>query len=106
MSIEVEVNLRIPKTKSPSLDEHGHPIDHTYVRFAKLIQVPVIPKRGEPLQVTTSAGHTLECEVGRVAWSEERSLFIVECKYAKRSIPADECAALLNDSQWTMRHLL
>lgn len=106
MSIEVEVSLRIPKTKSPSLDRNGHPIDHTYVRFAKLIQVPVIPKSGEPLQVTTSSGHTLACEVGRVAWSEERSLFILECKYAKRSIPADECAALLNDSQWTMRQLL
>ena len=106
MSIDVEVNLRIPKVKVPSLDEHGYPIDHTYVRFAKLIKVPAIPKAGDALQLTAGPDHTFEGAVTRVAWNEERSMFVLDCKYAKRSIPAEECAALRNDPDWTMRPLL
>jgi len=105
MSIEVEVNLRIPKVKVPTLDENGRPIDHTYVRFTKIIKVPAIPKAGVSLQLSTSSGTTFECEVTRADWNEEKELFILACKYSKRSIPADECAALFNDADWKMRPL-
>ena len=72
MSADVEVNLRIPRAKVPSLDERGYPIDNSSVRFTKLINVPTIPKPGVSLQLTTSFGNTFECEVTRADWHEEK----------------------------------
>jgi hypothetical protein len=106
MSIPVEVNLRIPRVKVPVLDEKGYPIDNSTVRFTKMITVPSIPKPGTPLQLATSSGKTFACEVTRADWNEERELFIVSCKYANRSIPADHCADLFNDAEWRVKPLL
>ena len=105
-SIEVEVNLRIPRMKVPSLDEKGYPIDNSMIRFTKMITVPAIPKPGAMLQLTRSDGGTFDCEVTRADWNDDRSLFILACKYSKRSISAEECAALLSDSEWQMKPLL
>src|ERR1700730_6657803 len=105
-SIEVEVNLRIPRMKVPSLDEKGYPIDNSLIRFTKLITVPAIPKPGELIQLTKSDGSTFDCEVTRGDWTHDRGLFILACKYSKRSITAEECAALLNDAQWQVKPLL
>jgi len=33
-------------------------------------------------------------------------LFILACKYSKRSISAEECAALLSDAEWQVKPLL
>src|SRR4249920_4206799 len=60
-SIEVEVNLRIPRMKVPSLDEKGYPIDNSLIRFTKKITVPAIPKPGEMLQLTMSDGRGFDC---------------------------------------------
>jgi hypothetical protein len=68
--------------------------------------VPAIPKPGAPLVLTTSAGQTFESTVTRADWSEDRSLFIVSCSYAKRSISADEYGALVNDAEWKMKQLI
>ncbi len=106
MSIEVEVNLRIPRVKVPTLDENGYPIDNSSVRFTKRILVPSIPKPGASLQLTTSSGKSFDCEVTRADWNDARELFVLSCKYAKRSIPADECAALFNDADWRVKPLL
>jgi hypothetical protein len=106
MAIAVEVNLAIPRVKNPVKDEKGYPIDNGSVRFTKTIEVPAIPQPGAPLQLTTSAGHEFECTVTRSDWHEERGLFVLSCRYAKRSIPAEECAALFNDPEWKMRPLL
>jgi hypothetical protein len=106
MSIDVEVNLAIPRIKNPILGENGYPIDNGTVRFTKLIQVPAIPQPGTPLRLSTSAGHEFAATVTRSDWSEDRSMFIVSCKYANRSIPADECAALFADADWKMKQLL
>ena len=105
-SIEVEVNLRIPRMKVPSLDERGYPIDNSLIRFTKLITVPAIPKPGEMLNLTKSDGSTFECEVTRADWSDDRALFILGCKYAKRSISPEECTALLHDAEWQVKPLL
>ena len=59
-AIEVEVNLRIPRMKVPSLDERGYPIDNSLIRFTKRITVPAIPKPGEMLQLTKSDGSTFD----------------------------------------------
>jgi hypothetical protein len=106
MPIDVEVNLRIPRVKNPQLDENGYPIDHSTIRFIKPYQVPAIPKPGELLPLTTTAGHTFHGEVLRADWSDDRSLFVISCKYANRSIPADECAALFSDPTWQIKPLL
>jgi hypothetical protein len=106
MSIEVEVNMRIPGLTLRLPNEADKVINNSYVRFTKLIKVPAIPKAGAPLSLTTSAGQTFESTVTRADWSEDRSLFIVSCNYAKRSITAAEYDALVNDAEWKMKQLL
>ena len=106
MPIEVEVNLAIPRIKNPILGENGYPIDNGTVRFTKMIQVPAIPQPGAVLQLSTSAGYEFGCTVTRAEWNEGRSLFVVSCNYAKRSISADEYGALINDAEWKMKQLL
>jgi hypothetical protein len=106
MSIDVEVNMRIPGLTLKSPNEADKVINNSYVRFTKMIQVPAIPKAGTPLSLSTSAGHQFESTVTRADWSEDRSLFIVSCNYAKRSISPDEYDALVNDAEWKMKQLI
>ncbi len=106
MPIEVEANLRIPGLTIRSSHEPDKIINNSSVRFTTLIQVPAIPKPGSPLLLTTSGGYALESTVTRADWSEDRSMFVVSCTYAKRSISLDEYNALLNDSGWTMKQLI
>ena len=105
MTQQVEVSLRIPNMKVRALDEDGYPIDHSSVRFKKLVSVPAIPKSGDSLQLTTGSGRTLESIVQRSDWHEERELFVVACQYSKRSISADDYGALADDPDWQMRPL-
>ena len=106
MSIEVEVNLKIPRVTIKSPTEPTQVIDNSATRFTKRIQVPAVPKPGAVLQLTISAFQTIECTVTRADWSDDRSLFIVSCSYSKRSISAAEYGALVNDSDWTMKPLI
>jgi hypothetical protein len=103
---EVEINLRIPRVKTPIKDEHGYPIDNGMVRYIRRVTLPALPKLGTLLALPTSAGRAVECEVTRTEWHDEMSLFIVYGKYAKRSIPPEEYAALVEDPAWEMRSLL
>ena len=105
MPIEVEVNVKIPTLTIKSANEPPKIIDNSSVRFTTLIQVPVIPKPGVSLQLSTRDGPMFECAVTRADWSEEKSLFIISCSYSKRSISADEYGALINDSDWKMKQL-
>ena len=106
MPIDVEVNLAIPRIKNPVKDENGYPIDNGTIRFIKRMTVPALPKPGELLKVATSAGHEFDCTITRADWHEELAMFVLSCKYANRSIPADHCAALFSDSEWRMKPLL
>ena len=91
--------------KIRALDENGYPIDHSAVRFKKMIPVPSIPKPGETLSLTSS-GRPFEAKVVRADWHEGRGLFVVACQYANRSISADEYAAIIHDPDWEMRPLI
>jgi hypothetical protein len=104
--MEVEVNIKIPTLTVRSATEADKRIDNSAVRFIKVIEVPVLPKPGSPLQLTTSSGENLECTVTRSDWNEEKSLFTLACRYSKRSISEGAYGALVNDSEWTMRQLL
>ena len=104
--MDVEVSLRIPNMKVRALDENGYPIDHSAVRFKKMITVPSVPKPGESLQLVTRSGKPFEAKVVRSDWEEERGLFVVSCQYANRSITADEHGALITDPDWQMKPLI
>jgi len=105
MAMEVEVSLRVPNMKVRALDENGYPIDHSAVRFKKLITLEKIPKPGDGLQLTSS-GRTFESKVVRADWHEGRGLFVVSCQYANRSISSDEYHAIVSDPQWEMKPLI
>jgi len=92
--------------KVRALDEDGYPIDHSSVRFKKLVTVPAIPKPGDSLQLTTDSGRTLESTVQRADWNEERELFVVASQYSNRSISVDDYDALGNDPEWQMKPLI
>ena len=106
MSIDVEVNLRIPAVKEPAKDENGYPINSADVRFIRIVSVPALPKPDALLQLATRGGSSIECRVNRADWSDGKELFIVYCTYAKKSILPDEYHALLSDPDWEMRPLL
>ena len=106
MDMDVEINLKIPNIKNAALDENGYPIDSGSIRFTKTIRVPAVPKPGQVLPLSTSSGQTFECEVIGANWHEERELFVVYCKYAKRSIPQDHYDALMRSADWRMKPLL
>ena len=92
--------------KIRALDEKGYPIDHSSVRFKRIISVATIPKPGDSLPLATHSGRTLESTVVRSDWNEDRALFVVACQYANRSISADDYAALMNDPEWEMKPLI
>ena len=92
--------------KVRALDENGYPIDHSSVRFRKVIEVPAIPKPEEMLELTTASGRALPARVVRVDWNEDRGLFVASCQYANRSITLEEYRALADDPEWVLKHLL
>ena len=106
MSIEVEVNLRIPTLTLRSVNEPDKRIDNSSVRFSKLVNVPAIPKTGEMIELSTGAGDAFEATITRVDWNEERALFVLSCNYSKRAITSNEYRALVGDPQWRAKELL
>lgn len=91
--------------KVRALDENGYPIDHSTVRFKKMMSVPKVPKAGESLALASS-GRTFEAKVVRADWHESRELFVVACQYANRSITAEEYEALVKDPEWELKPLI
>ena len=91
--------------KVRTLDENGYPIDHSTIRFKRILQVPAIPKVGQLLHLSAS-DKALQANVVGVVWSDDRGMFVVACQYAKRSIPADDHSALTRDPDWRMTPLI
>lgn len=104
--MRAEVRLRIPRPKVPVLDSNGYPIDHSSMRFRKVIDIPHYPHVGDSLELTTSAGRTLRATVTRAELDEPRGLFVLSSQYDGRSISVDDYAALSNDPEWELKHLL
>lgn len=106
MSQPVEVRLRVPNMKNRVLDESGYPIDHSAMRFRKVIEVERIPKAEAPMELDTASGRAISAKVVRSDWNEGRGMFIVSCQYANRSITPEEYHALADDPAWELKHLL
>ncbi len=102
----MEVNLRIPNPRTRALNDQGYPIDYASFRFIKLVTVPSIPKTGTVMTLTAGSETTLGVEILGTKWSDEKSVLVLFCKYADRSIPPEKAAALASDSEWQMTPLL
>lgn len=107
MSQIVEISLRIPslRVKRDGKDAPDT-IANSDVRFIKPIEVETIPKPGTMLNMTVGPDWTFECEVVRSDWHEGKNMFVVACRYSKRSITPAEYQTLMNASDWQMRALL
>jgi hypothetical protein len=104
--IQVEVNLRVPNTKTPVVKHEGYPIPNAAVRFFKRISVPSVPQPGATVTLATASGEPFPAEVLRTEWSEQKSMLVVYCKYGKRSITPEQMTALMSDPDWQMKPLL
>lgn len=92
--------------KVRALDPNGYPIDHNSMRFRKVIEIPQFPRVGDSLELTTRGGRTLRATIAHTELDEPRSLFVLSCRYADRSITPDDYAALSSDPDWELKHLL
>ena len=92
--------------KVRALDLKGHPIDHNSMRFRRVIEIPQFPRVGHVLELPTRSGRALVANVTHVELDEPRGLFQLSCQYATRSISAEDYAALSDDPDWQLKHLL
>ena len=106
MDIDVEINLKIPRPKTPALDDHGYPIDTYAIRFTKMITVSMVPKEGGVLRLSTQSGQTFDAAVIRSDSHDAREIFIVYCKYSQRSISQAIYDDLMRGADWTAKPLL
>lgn len=105
MTQTVEISLRIPSLRVRREGKDAlETIANGDIRFGKRVEVDSIPKPGDVLTMTISSGGTFECEVVRSDWQND--LFVVACRYSKRSITPAEYQALMNASDWHMRALI
>jgi hypothetical protein len=103
----VEISLRIPslrvrKENTDTLET----INNADVRFSKHIEVDSIPKPGAMLSMEVSSGERFDCQVVRSDWRDDKNMFVVACKYAKRSVSPAEYHALMNATDWQVRALV
>ena len=107
MSQSVEISLRIPSLRVKREDRDDlETINNSDVRFSKSIEVDSIPKPGTVLTMSISSGGTFECEVVRSDWHHDKNMFVVACRYSRRSISPAEHQALMNASDWQVRMLI
>src|SRR5688572_15054566 len=107
MAQTVEISLRIPSLRIRNeATDVTQTITNNDVRLSTQMDLETVPKPGAILELTVSAGHTFECEVVRSDWHDDKNMFVVACRYAKRSISAADYQALINAPGWQVRPLL
>ena len=107
MAHTVEISLRIPSLRVRREGKDGmETIANSDIRFTKHIELEAIPKPGAVLDMTVSSGGTFECDVVRSDWHHEKNMFVIACRYSKRSISPAEYQALMDSSDWHVRPLL
>lgn len=107
MAQTVEISLRIPSLRVRREGKEAmETIANSDIRFSKRIELESIPKPGHVLTMSVSSGGTFECEVLRSDWHEEKNMFVIACRYSKRSISSADYDALIESSDWQGRALL
>ena len=93
----VEISLKIPSLRvRREGKEDPETITNSEVRFTKRVELESIPKIGEVLTMEIGSGGSFECEVSRSDWRDDMNIFVVACRYSKRSIsPADYQALIM-----------
>ena len=106
MAQTVEISLRIPSLRiRKEGTDVAETITNSEVRFSTQIDLDSVPKPGTTLELA-AAGQPFECEVVRSDWRDDKNMFVVACRYAKRSISAAEYHALMNAPGWQVRPLI
>ena len=107
MTQTVEISLRVPSLRVRREGKEGlETITNSEVRFGKQVVLEAIPKPGDVLTMTISSGATFECDVVRSDWQHDRNMFVISCRYSKRSISPAEYNAFMSASDWQIRTLL
>ena len=107
MAQTVEISLRVPSLRvRREGKDTPESISNSDSRFSKRVELESIPKAGEVLEMSMSAGGPFQCEVVRSDWHESKNCFVIACRYSKRSISAAEYEALNASSDWTLTPLL
>jgi hypothetical protein len=107
MAQTVEISLRIPSLRvRREGKEKPETITNTDVRFDKQVELETIPKLGDVVTMAVSSGGSFQCDVVRCDWQNDKNMFVISCRYSKRSISAAEYQALMNSSDWRVRALL
>jgi hypothetical protein len=107
MAQTVEISLRIPSLRvRREGKEELETVANGDIRFTKHIELEAIPKAGEVLHLAVRSGETFDCEVVRSNWHDEKNMFVIACRYSKRSISAAEYEAFMDSSDWQVKALL
>jgi hypothetical protein len=107
MTHTVEISLRIPSLRVRREGKEAmESITNSDVRFSKRVELEAIPKPDEVLTMAVSSGGTFECAVVRSNWHHDKNMFVIACRYSKRSISFAEYQALMDSSDWQVRALL
>lgn len=107
MAQTVEISLRIPSLRvRREGQDAAESIANGDVRFTKRVELPAIPKPGNVLTMAVSSGGTFECGVVRSDWHDDKDMFVIACRYSKRSISPADYQALRYSSDWQVKALL
>jgi hypothetical protein len=107
MAQTVEISLRIPSLRVRREGKEAmETIANSDIRFSKQIELETIPKPGDVLTMAVSSGGTFQCDVVRSDWHHEKNMFVIACRYSKRSISPAEYQAFMDSSDWQVRAVL
>jgi hypothetical protein len=107
MAQTVEISLRVPSLRIRREGTDAiETIANSDVRFSTQVELQAIPKPGDVLTMSVSSGGTFDCEVVRSEWHHDKNMFVIACRYSKRSISSADYEALMASSDWQVRALL
>lgn len=103
----VEISLKIPSLRvRREGKEDPETIANSEVRFTKRVELESIPKVGEVLTMEVGSGGSFECEVSRSDWRDDMNIFVIACRYSKRSIAPADYQALIDAQDWEVKSLI
>jgi hypothetical protein len=97
----VEIKLRIPSLRLERPQRDSSTIANDDVRFIKRVALETIPRQGDVLTMTIeSSGETFQCEVLRSDWHDDKNMFVIACRYARRGISEADHLRLMSAGDW------
>ena len=107
MSQVVEINLRLPSLRiKGQAGEEARTVVNSDVRFTKDVELQTIPKPGDILTMSADAAMEFPCEVVQANWDDGKNRFVVACRYARRSVSAEDYHIIANARDWATKPLL